>query len=81
MTLITAKAYLDQLARGDSLPAARIASIHADIDANNARKLHADAKTVEKASANAKTSADVDRLHALSKILASGGTAMAKAGE
>jgi len=80
-TLITAKAYLDQLARKDSLPAARIASITADIDAKNTKKLHADAKTVEKASATAKTPEDVDRLHALSKILAGGGTTTAKAGE
>jgi hypothetical protein len=81
MTFITAKAYLDQLARKGSLSAAKIASINANIDAKNVKKLHADAKTVEKASANAKTPEDVERLHALSKILAGGGAAMAKAGE
>jgi hypothetical protein len=77
MTLLTAKAYLDQLARGSSLPADKIASIQADITANDTKKLHADAKTAEKAAATAKTPADVDRLHALSKILATETTAKA----
>ena len=80
MTFITAKAYLDQLARGTSLPADKIAAISADIDAKNVKKLHADAKTAEKAAATAKTPADADRLHLLSKILASDGAATAKAG-
>ena len=81
MTLITAKAYLDQLARGTSLPAAKIAAINSDIDAKSTRKLKADAKTVSAAVATAKSSADADRLRALSTILAGGGETMAKAGE
>jgi hypothetical protein len=80
-TFITAKAYLDQLARGSSLPADKIAAINSNIDAKNTKKLHADAKTVEKAAATAKTPADAERLRALSKILASDGAASAKAGE
>jgi hypothetical protein len=80
MTFITAKAYLDQLARGSSLPADRIAAINANIDAKNTKKLKADAKTVEKAAATAKTPADADRLRALSKILSSDGGATAKSG-
>jgi hypothetical protein len=80
LTLTTAKAYLDQLARGSSLPADKIAAIEADIDAKNTKKLHADAKSAEKAAATAKTPADADRLSSLSKILKSDGTA-AKAGE
>ncbi len=66
---VTAKAYLDQLARGDSLAADKIASIKANIDAKNGKKLKADAKTAEKAAATAKTPADADRLKALAKIL------------
>ncbi len=81
MTFLTAKAYLDQLARGSSLPADKIAAINSNIDAKNTKKLHADAKTVEKAAATAKTPADAERLRALSKILASNGAANAKAGE
>ncbi len=80
MTFVTAKAYLDQLARGSSLPADRIAAINADIDAKNIKKLRADAKTAEKAAATAKTPADADRLHTLSKILVSNGAGTAKAG-
>ncbi|WP_263416631.1 LVIVD repeat-containing protein [Terriglobus albidus] len=80
MTFVTAKAYLDQLARGTSLPADKIKAIAADIDAKNAKKLAADAKAAEKAAATAKTPADVERLHELAKILAGGGTATTKAG-
>ena len=68
-TLVTAKAYLDQLARGESLPADKIAAIKANIDANNKKKLKTDAKTAEKAAATAKTPTDADRLRELAKIL------------
>jgi hypothetical protein len=81
MTFTTAKAYLDQLARGSSLPAGKIAAISADIDAKNSKKLRADAKSVEKAAATAQTPADADRLHELSKILVSDGAAAPKAGD
>ena len=81
MTLLTAKAYLDQLARGNSLPADQIAAIESHIDAKNTKKLHADAKRAEKAAAAAKTPVDADRLSSLSIILKSDGTPGAKAGE
>jgi hypothetical protein len=74
---VTAKAYLDQLARGDNLPVGKIAAIRANIDAKNFKKLRADAKTAEKAATAAKTPADAERLHELAKILAGGGTAKA----
>jgi hypothetical protein len=66
---VTAKAYLDQLARGDSLSADKIAAIKANIEAKNGKKLKSDAKTAEKAAESAKTPADADRLKALAKIL------------
>ena len=81
MTLTTARAYLDQLARGSSLSADKIASINADIAADKSKKLHSDAKVAEKAASIAKTSADADRLNALSKILKSDGGPATKAGE
>ena len=81
MTFLTAKAYLDQLARGGSLSAGQIAEIEAHIDAKNTKKLHADAKKAEKAAVAAKTPVDADRLSSLSKILQSDGTPAAKAGE
>jgi hypothetical protein len=74
MTFVTAKAYLDQLARGDSLSAEKIAGIEADIEAKNAKKLKADGKVAEKAAVSAKTSADADRLHGLAKILGGDGS-------
>ncbi len=77
MSFATAKAYLDQLARGSSLTAGKIAAINADIDAKNTKKLRADAKLAKKAAATAKTPADVDRLQGLSKILASDGATTA----
>jgi hypothetical protein len=81
MTFVTAKAYLDQLSRGSSLPADKIAAMNADINEKNTKKLRADAKTAEKAAATAKTPADSDRLRALSKILVNGGASTSKAGE
>jgi hypothetical protein len=81
MTFVTAKAYLDQLARGNSLDTNKIAAINADIDAKNIKRLHSDAKTAERAAATAKTTEDADRLHALSKILVNNGAGAAKTGE
>ncbi len=69
MTLLTAKAYLDQLARGESLSAADIATVMTAIDKNDVKALHtwsgklaADAKT-------AKTPKDAERLTKLAEIL------------
>jgi hypothetical protein len=69
MTMLTAKAYLDQLARGDSISAANIASVMAAIDKNDFKALHtwstklaADAKT-------AKTPKDAERLTQVAAIL------------
>jgi hypothetical protein len=70
MTMTTAKAYLDQLARGTSVPATMIDSVNAHIAANAKSKLHSDAKMAEKASVSAKTPADAERLNTLAKILA-----------
>jgi hypothetical protein len=80
LNFVTAKAYLDQLARGDSLPADKIAAIRANIEAKNMKKLKADAKATEKAAATAKTPADADRLRELAKILANPAAAAPKAG-
>ena len=81
MTYLTAKAYLDQLARGTSLPADKIAAIKADINAKDTKKLMADSKVAEKAAATAKTPADAERLHGVAKILASGDAGTAKSGK
>jgi hypothetical protein len=80
MTFLTAKAYLDQLARGSSLSAEKIAAMQADIAAGYSKKLHADAKTAAKAAATA-TPADAERLNRLAKIFGGEGTSTAKAAE
>jgi len=87
-TFITARAYLDELARGDSVSADQIATINASIakaEASHARKdiakLKAEAKTLDKEAAAAKTSKDAERIKELSKILAAGGSGTTKSGE
>jgi hypothetical protein len=72
--LIVAKAYLDQLARSQALPANRIAALNKAVD--KAEKSHSElaklkrlAPELEKSAASAKTPADTSRLHALAEIL------------
>jgi hypothetical protein len=76
MTMLTAKAYLDQLARGDSISAADIATVMAAIDKGDTKalktwsvKLAADAKT-------AKNAKDAERLTNVAAILKGGKTTM-----
>ena len=76
-TLITAKAYLDQLTRSQALPSAQIDSLMKAVD--KAQKSHLGAKDVAKlngmaggvstAAGSAKTPADARRLTALAEIL------------
>jgi len=68
-TLITARAYLDQLARGDSLSAADIATVTAAIDKKNVAALHTWAGKLAKDAASAKTPKDAERLTELASIL------------
>jgi hypothetical protein len=74
-TLTVAKAYLDQLARGESISAARVAELQAAIAKAEASpkelgKLKGLSGGVEKDAAKAKTPRDAERLKALAKILA-----------
>ncbi len=76
-TLTVAKAYLDQAARSQALPAAQIANLRKAIaNAEKSRlsksstaKLAAMAPSVEQAAGSAKTPADAARLNALAAIL------------
>ncbi|MGA8144641.1 MAG: hypothetical protein WB987_12190 [Candidatus Acidiferrales bacterium] len=75
--LVVAKAYVDQLARSQSLPAGRIAALREAIrstelshmNQSNLAKLKRMAPSLEKSAATAKTPADAARLHALADIL------------
>jgi hypothetical protein len=68
-TFITAKAYLDQLARGDSLSAADIGTVMGAIDAKKISVLHTWAGKLDKDALTAKTPRDAERLKALAEIL------------
>jgi hypothetical protein len=69
MTLLTAKAYLDQLARGESLSAADIATVMAAIDKNDVKALHTWAGKLAADAKSAKTPKDAERLTQLAAIL------------
>jgi hypothetical protein len=76
-TLVTAKAYLDQLSRSQALPEARIAQLQKAIQNAEAThrsksalaKLKAMAPALEKTAADAKNPVDSSRMHALAGVL------------
>jgi hypothetical protein len=80
---VVARAYIDQLARGSSLASDRIAalsSLIAKVDISNpdpkdVAQLKAEAASLEKDAAAAKTSADGERMRALAAIIKQGGAA------
>ncbi len=79
-TFTTAKAYLDQLQRGESLPPAKIAELRAAIerassDKKDAGKLKGMASQLDQAAASAKTPADAKRLRGLAEIMRKSGDA------
>ncbi len=74
-TFVTAKAYLDQLERGNGLPAAKIAEARAAIDKKNSGKLKSLAAEMDGAAASAKTPADAKRLHGLAEVFRKNGDA------
>ena len=79
-TYITAKAYLDQLARGESMPKDKVMSIKATVDKamtskKDAASLKKMAAELDKAAATAKTPADAKRLAGLAEIFRKNGDA------
>jgi hypothetical protein len=75
--LVVAKAYVDQLARSQALPASRIASLRKNIanaetshvNKKSAAKLNGMASSLEKNAGTAKTPADAMRMRALADVL------------
>ena len=67
--LTVAKAYADQLARSEALPADRIAALRDALSSGDTAKLQGMADSLEAAAPTAKTPADSTRLQALAKIL------------
>jgi hypothetical protein len=80
-SFVVARAYLDQMARGNALPQQRIAAITAAIDkadashsAKDAAPLKSLAASLEKDAGSAKNPADAERLRGLAQIMRSGGS-------
>ena len=75
---VVARAYLDQLARGSSLPPQQIAALNAEIskveasptDRKEVAQLKAMGVNLDKGAAKAKTPADAERMRALAAIIA-----------
>jgi hypothetical protein len=80
--LVVARAYLDQLARGDSLAPKTLAKLNAAVakaeashsKPKDAARLHALAVGLDQDAGAAKTPADAERMHALAEILKQSGT-------
>ena len=76
-SLSVAKAYLDQLARSQALPARRIAKLHkaiqtaesSQMNKSKVSKLKGMASSLEKSATNAKNPADATRMHGLADVL------------
>jgi hypothetical protein len=66
---VTAKAYVDQLARTNALTAEKATAIKTAMDKKNAKELKAFATTLEKSAATAATPADANRMTLLAEIL------------
>jgi hypothetical protein len=73
---IVARAYIDQLARGNALAPQRIAAVNAAIaDSKGGADLMAIALSLDKDAAEAKTPADAERMRALAAIMKERGAA------
>ena len=68
MTFITAKAYVDQLARGNALSQDKATALNAAMDKKNTKALKTYAATFRKDAASA-SPADAARMNALAEIL------------
>ena len=70
---VTARAYLDQLARSEALAPDRVTALNAAIDKKKTKDLKTMAASLDKDAAAAKTPADAQRMHSLADILKQGG--------
>jgi hypothetical protein len=67
-TLVTARAYVDQLARSSALTPDKVTALNAAMDGKKSKELKAFAATLEKSAATS-TPTDADRMHSLATIL------------
>lgn len=68
-TMITAKAYVDQLARGTSVPADKLTALTAAIDKKDTKVLKTMAASLDKDAASASNPKDAERMKALAAII------------
>ena len=68
-TMITAKAYVDQLARGTSVSADKLKALTAAIDKKDSKTLRAMSASLDKDAASAATPKDAERMKALAAII------------
>ena len=81
---VTAKAYIDQLARSNALDTKQLAALNETIakagsspKSKDVAKLHAMAQSLDKDAGAAKTPADANRMRALAAIMKQSGTSVA----
>ena len=67
--MITAKAYVDQLARGTSVPADKLTALMAAIDKKDTKTLKTMSAMLDKDSASATNPADAKRMKDLAAII------------
>ncbi len=68
-TMLTAKAYIDQLARGTSVSADKLAALKAAIDKKDTKTLKAMAASLDKDSASVTNAKDAERMKAIAAII------------
>ncbi|MCU1320736.1 MAG: putative secreted protein [Acidobacteriaceae bacterium] len=66
---ITARAYIDQLARSNALTPEKVTALNAAIDKKKTKELKVIATSLDKDASTAATPADADRMHALAEII------------
>ncbi|WP_263385328.1 LVIVD repeat-containing protein [Granulicella arctica] len=70
---VVAHAYIDQLARSNSLDAKQVSSLNAAIAKNKSKELKTMAASLDKDAAAAKSPVDANRMHKLADIIKQGG--------
>jgi hypothetical protein len=66
---VTARAYIDQLARSNALTPEKVTALNAAIDKKKTKELKVIATSLDKDASTAATPADADRMHALAEII------------
>ncbi len=74
--VVTARAYIDQLARSNALAPDKVTALNTAIEKKKTRDLKTFAAQLDKDAERAKTPADINRMHALAGIIRLGGSSL-----